>query len=115
VKAILKGQRKPQLAKMPGAENVNVAKLIAAEDDSPTVGMRLFEIMPGGKTPWHAHDWEHVLYGVEGQGMLMTEHGNAAFGPGDSFLVEPDEEHNFVNTGKDVWRFICIVPLRGDM
>ena len=115
MKVSLKGQRAVQQAKMAGAEGVSVAKLIGADDDSPTVGMRLFEIAPGGKTPWHAHDWEHVLYGVEGQGTLKTEHGDAAFGPGDSFMTEPGEEHNFVNTGKGIWRFICIVPLRGDV
>jgi len=101
-------------AKMKGAEGVSVAKLIAADDGAPTAAMRLFEIVPGGKTPWHAHDWEHVIYGVEGEGTLKTEHGDAVFGPGDSLLVEPDEQHNFANTGSGILRFICVVPLRGD-
>lgn len=114
MKVVLKGQRTPQQAKMAGAEGVSTAKLIGADEGSPIAGMRLFEIVPGGKTPWHTHDWEHVIYGVQGQGTLKTEHGDAVFGPGDSLLVEPDELHNFLNTGKGILRFICVVPLRGD-
>ena len=76
--------------------------------------MRLFEVEPGGHTPWHAHDWEHVIYGVEGQGAVKTENGDADFGPGDSLLVAPNEEHNFVNIGATPLRFICVVPLKGD-
>jgi len=102
-------------AKMKRAKRVSVAKLIAADEGSPTVAMRLFEIAPGGQTPWHAHDWEHVIFGVKGRGILKTENGDAPFGPGDSLLVEPDEEHNFVNAGAGVLTFVCIVPLRGDV
>jgi len=115
MKSAPKSERVPAPVTMPGAEGVKAAKLIGADEKSPTVGMRLFEIAPGGKTPWHAHGWEHVIYGVEGQGALKTEHGDAPFGPGDSLLVEPDEQHNFVNTGTGTLRFICVVPLRGDV
>jgi quercetin dioxygenase-like cupin family protein len=115
VKVVLKGQRAPKPAMMPGAEGVSTCRLIGADEGSPIAAMRLFEIVPGGKTPWHTHDWEHVIYGVEGQGILKTEHGDAAFGPGDSLLVEPNEQHNFVNTGKSILRFTCVVPLRGDV
>ena len=88
---------------------------VVVDDAERTPPVRLFEIAPGGNTPWHTHDWEHVIFGVEGQGILKTEHGDFAFGPGDSCLAEPNEEHNFVNAGKGVLKFICIVPLRGDM
>ena len=115
MKAAPRAQRIPKPATMPGAVGVKVAKLISADDNSPTVGMRLFEIAPGGNTPWHVHDWEHVIFGVEGQGVLKTEHGDAPFGPGDSVMSEPNEQHNFVNAGKGALRFICIVPLRGDV
>jgi len=115
MKSAPKEQRVPGQVNMPGAIGVKAAKLIGADDGSPTVGMRLFEIAPGGQTPYHTHDWEHVIFGVEGQGILRTEHGDAPFGPGDSVMAEPNEQHNFVNAGKGVLKFICIVPLRGDM
>jgi quercetin dioxygenase-like cupin family protein len=97
-----------------GAVDVKVAKMVAESDGAPTAAMRLFEIEPGGHTPWHAHGWEHVIYGVRGRGVLKSEHGNAEFGPGDALLVDPNEEHNFVNESDEPVAFICVVPLKGD-
>jgi quercetin dioxygenase-like cupin family protein len=114
MKIMRKQDRPPQSVTMEGAVDVSVSKMVAENDGAPTAAMRLFEIQPGGHTPWHAHGWEHVIFAVEGQGTLKTENGDAEFRPGDALLVEPDEEHNFVNTGDGPLRFICVVPLSGD-
>ncbi|MBN2564333.1 MAG: cupin domain-containing protein [Candidatus Eisenbacteria bacterium] len=114
MKIMKKQDRPPHKVMTDGAVDVSVSKMVAESDGAPTAAMRLFEIEPGGHTPWHAHGWEHVIYAVEGRGALKTEHGNAEFGPGDALLVEPDEEHNFVNVGDTPLRFICVVPLSGD-
>jgi quercetin dioxygenase-like cupin family protein len=111
---IPKEERPPKRVEMEGAVKVSVSKMIAESDGSPNSAMRLFTIEPGGNTPWHAHDWEHVIFGVEGKGALKSENGDAEFGPGDALLVEPGEEHNFVNVGKVPLKFICVVPLSGD-
>jgi quercetin dioxygenase-like cupin family protein len=114
MKFMSKNERPTQPVTMEGADRVRVARMVAETDGAPTAAMRLFEIEPGGHTPWHAHGWEHVIFCVEGSGALKTENGDADFGPGDALLVEPDEEHNFVNTGEAPLRFICVVPLSGD-
>jgi len=107
-------ERIPQPIEVDGATAVKKAGLVAAGDGSPTVAMRLFELGAGGHTPWHAHDWEHVVYVLDGDGTLVTEGKETAFSAGDALLVDPDEEHNFVNRGAGPLRFLCIVPLRGD-
>ena len=114
MKFIPKEERPPQLVEMEGAVKVSVSKMVAERDGSPTAAMRLFTIEPGGNTPWHAHGWEHVIFGVEGRGALKNENGDAEFGPGDALLVEPNEQHNFVNVGDSPLKFICVVPLAGD-
>jgi len=114
MKFMPKEERPPRPVNMEGAVKVSVSKMVAEGDGSPTAAMRLFEIEPGGNTPWHAHGWEHVIYCVEGRGALKNENGDAEFGPGDALLVEPDEEHNFVNVGDGLLKFICVVPLSGD-
>ena len=106
--------RIPQPIEVEGATGVKKAGLVTAGDGSPTSAMRLFELGRSGHTPWHAHDWEHVVYVLEGEGVLKSENGDAAFAAGDSLLVDPDEEHNFVNTVDGPLRFICVVPLKGD-
>ncbi len=114
MKHVKSTDRPPAPISVEGAVNVSKAGLITATDGSPTSAMRLFEVGPGGSTPYHTHDWEHVVYVVEGTGTLRTENGNAGFGPGDSLMTAPNEEHNFVNTGDAPLRFLCIVPLKGD-
>lgn len=114
MKHVRSTDRPPAPVSAEGAVNVRKAGLITEADHSPTAAMRLFEIGPGGNTPYHTHDWEHVVYILEGKGTLRTEHGDADFGPGDALLAAPGEEHNFVNTGKGTLRFLCVVPLKGD-
>ncbi len=114
MKHVPKTERTPQPVGVEGANGVKMAGLIRDTDGAPTAAMRLFEIEPGGNTPWHTHDWEHVIYVVSGRGGLVTEGRETEFGPGDSLLVEPSEEHNFVNRGDEPVSFLCVVPLRGD-
>jgi quercetin dioxygenase-like cupin family protein len=114
VKHIRKNERTPQPVSVEGASGLSKAGLLGEADGAPTAAMRVFDVAPGGNTPWHAHDWEHVVYILEGSGILLTEGGEEEFEAGDSILVEPDEPHNFVNRGDVPVRFLCIVPLRGD-
>ena len=114
MKMMKKDDRPLQPVNMEGALKVSVSKMVAESDGAPTAAMRLFEIQPGGNTPWHAHWWEHVVFGVAGRGAVKSESGDAEFGPGDALLVSPNEEHNFVNVGDEPLRFICVVPIAGD-
>jgi quercetin dioxygenase-like cupin family protein len=114
MKHVKRGEREPRPVSVEGASGVSKADLIAKSDGAPGAVMRLFEIAAGGNTPFHAHDWEHVVYVLEGQGTLETRGKSTDFGAGDTILVEPDEEHNFVNRGGEPLRFLCVVPLRGD-
>ena len=114
MKIMKREDRPPQPVNMEGAVKVSVSKMVAESDGSPTAAMRLFEIEPGGNTPWHTHGWEHVIFGIAGRGALKSENGDAEFGPGDALLVSPDEQHNFVNVGDEPLWFICVVPLAGD-
>jgi len=114
MKHVKRGERAPKPISVEGASGVSKAGLIAEADGAPGAAMRLFEIAAGGNTPFHAHDWEHVVYVLDGQGTLETQGKSTEFGAGDTILVEPDEEHNFVNRGEGALRFLCVVPLRGD-
>ena len=72
--------------------------------------MRLFEIGPGGHSPWHNHEWEHEMFVLEGEGMAKTEGGEIKCVPGDVFFIEPREWHNFTNTGSGPFKFLCLIP-----
>ena len=93
-----------------GVKGVGMKVLISETNGAPNFVMRIFEIEPGGHTPYHTHDWEHEIFVVDGKGALKqgdVEHPLEK----DSFaLVVPGEEHQFLNKGDGAFRFICVVP-----
>ena len=94
-----------------GAEGVRMGVLLAEEQGAPNFRMRLFEVGPGGKTPYHQHNWEHEVFVLEGEGFSVdAEKKKHAIGPGSVVFVPPNEFHNFTNPGEKPLRFLCLVP-----
>ena len=93
------------------ANGVKIRWLINEKNGAPNFSMRRFEVEPGGSTPYHTHEWEHEVYFLEGSGVVNNVNGEDSFKAGDVFLVEPNEEHNFVNTGDKTLVFLCMIPL----
>ncbi|MAH66638.1 MAG: cupin [Phycisphaerae bacterium] len=97
-----------------GVKDVAMRVLLGAADDMPNFSMRHFVVQPGGHTPKHAHDYEHQVIVLAGDG--EADHGNETvrFHPGDVMYVEADQIHQFRNTGSEPVEFICLVPrIRG--
>ncbi len=85
--------------------------LWSAPDGAPTFALRLFEVQAAAATPYHAHPYEHQVYILSGQAKLRGETQEHTLGPGDTALVLPNESHQFVNTGAEVLRLLCGIPL----
>ncbi|KQC12358.1 MAG: hypothetical protein APR63_11300 [Desulfuromonas sp. SDB] len=85
--------------------------LIGAKENSPTMALRIMEVEESGYSPYHSHSWEHVNYILEGEGILVTQQQEYPLQPGDSVLVEPELKHQYRNTGKGKFKFICMVPV----
>ena len=94
-----------------GARKTKMRWLVSQKDGAPNFAMRLFEVEPGGFTPYHSHSWEHENFILEGEGALVTEDVDIPFKPGDVIYVEPHMKHNYKNTGDKVLKFLCIIPL----
>lgn len=94
-----------------GAENVSMSILVGSRDGSDDIIMRLFTILPGGHTPLHVHDWEHLIRIEEGRGIAVDGEGNEhKVAPATSLFVPAGEEHQFRNPFPEVFRFICVIP-----
>jgi quercetin dioxygenase-like cupin family protein len=93
------------------AKGVGMKILMSEKDGAPTAVMRVFEVEPGGYTPFHTHSWEHEVYVLEGKGVVREGQKEHILDKGTFVLVEPGEEHQFINRGDDVLRFICVVPV----
>ncbi len=79
-------------------------------DGVPNFSIRVFTLEPGGHTPHHAHDAEHLNYVLDGQGEIRSDEGPRAIGEGDYVFIAPQERHQYRNTGSTPLRFLCMVP-----
>jgi len=103
-----------QVAKAPvtmqGAEGCYVRWLVDEAQGAPNFAMRQFEVMPGGFTPRHSHPYEHEVFVLEGNGVVLEGDVEHPLKAGDFVFVTPDEVHQFRNTGSGPLKFLCMVP-----
>ena len=85
--------------------------VIGADDGAPNFCMRVFEVEPGSSTPSHSHAWEHEVFILSGQGVVVSEEGETQIAKDSVVFVLPNEHHCFVNKGNEVLRLICVIPL----
>lgn len=83
---------------MEGAFNVFKQIPISRQDGTPSFSFRVFTIEPGGHTPFHNHDFEHVNYVIEGNGTLVALDKEYEIARGDFVLVLPGEPHQYRNS-----------------
>ena len=85
--------------------------VVGTDDGAPRFIMRVFEVKPGSSTPYHSHWWEHEVFVLSGEGVVVDEKGGETAITRDSVVyVPPDEKHCFTNKGNDSLRFICVIP-----
>jgi quercetin dioxygenase-like cupin family protein len=94
---------------MPG---VTKREVITARDGAPNFCMRVFEVEPGSATPDHSHPWEHEVFVLAGAGVVRGKEGESEISQGSVVFIDPGEPHCFVNTGVQVLRFICLIPIQ---
>ena len=93
-----------------GIPGVSVRWVINKEDEAPNFAMRVFDVQPGATTPYHTHPWEHEVFVLEGEGVVKSADGERPLQREFVIYVAPNEEHQFVNKGDGVLRFICLIP-----
>ena len=94
-----------------GASNLRVRWLITKEMGAENFAMRLFEMEQGGYSPFHGHPWEHEVFILEGEGLVVGEGLERKFRAGDVIFIPPNEKHQFKNTGEKTVKFLCLVPM----
>jgi len=99
--------------KMEGVLDTVKANVIGPEEGWDTHTLRVFRIAPGGNTPFHQHDYEHVNYVIRGRGRLRIADDVQVIREKDFALVPPNVKHQFMNPYDEDFEFICIVPNRG--
>ncbi len=95
---------------MQGAVGCTVRWLVGQQEGAPNFAMRQFEVAAGGHTPRHTHPYEHEVFVLEGEGIVVEGDTQHPLKPGDVVYVRPDEVHQFRNTGAAPLKFLCLVP-----
>jgi len=94
-----------------GASKLRARLLITKEMGAENFAMRLFEMEPSGYSPFHNHPWEHEVFILEGEGLLIGEESQRKFRAGDVIFIPPNEKHQFKNNREKTVKFLCIVPI----
>lgn len=111
--AVIKKEQEADLTLYDNDEIKGMLKklIIGSKDGNPTMALRIMEVEVDGYSPFHSHEWEHINYILSGVGILRTITGEFPLLPGMSVFVESNEKHQYVNTGKEKFKFICMVPV----
>lgn len=107
----MKIQNYRQVKGLAAAPGVTMRVVAGPAEQAPTFVMRVFEIEEDSATPLHTHPWEHEVFILGGKGALMGGGKETPLREGDAVIVLPNEQHSFVNAGKEMLRLICVVPL----
>lgn len=107
----MKIQNYRQAKGIAAAPGVTMRIVAGPAEKAPTFVMRVFEIEQNSATPLHTHPWEHEVFVLEGKGVLIGGNKEIPLKEGDTAVVLPGEQHSFKNTGAEMLRMICVVPL----
>ena len=81
-------------------------------DGAPVYALRMVELEPGGKSPQHAHPFEHENFVVQGKGRLLIEDTWHDLNEGDVAFVPAGILHQYVNAGETTFKFLCGIPVK---
>ena len=92
---------RPRRSPWPAPKDVTIRWLLGKDSPAPNFYLRLFEVQPGGHSPYHTHPSEHEIFILEGRGRINAKGRAFPVAAGSFALVEPNEEHQFENSGDD--------------
>ncbi|MFC1927292.1 cupin domain-containing protein [Chloroflexota bacterium] len=99
------------ISTLEGAKGVYKQIPLSGENGVPTFSFRVFTIEPGGYTPFHQHEFEHMNYVISGEGVLVSEDREHELREGDFALILAGEKHQFKNSSENQnLLLICGVP-----
>jgi len=104
-------QVKKTVATTEGAKGVHKQVPLSRTNGVPAFSFRVFTIEPGGHTPFHQHQFEHMNYVISGKGILVAEDREHELRQGDFALILPGEQHQYRNSSQNQSLvIICAVP-----
>ena len=88
--------------------------LIGNHGESTKFHLRYFEISPNGYSSFEMHKHEHVVIGINGEGICIVGNKKYKIGFLDTLYIKPNEPHQLRNPHDEPFGFLCIVNARRD-
>ena len=79
-------------------------------EGSSNFAVRHCEIGSSGYSPLHSHAWEHEIFVLEGNGVVLGDKETKSIKTGDSVSISVNETHQIKNSSKKTLRILCIIP-----
>ena len=112
---IIKNLEDSAVVDFAGTEGITKHIVIGPDDGSNEMVLRHFDLEPGAASPYHQHGYPHLVMVVSGVGALIDANKKShPLSAGDYAYVNDDEIHQFKNTSNEAFKFICVVPPRGE-
>jgi len=94
-----------------GSKGVKIRWVINKDTGAKHFAMRVLEMAAGGYSPLHTHEWEHEVFILKGEGVVLDKEGKEhKLTNGSVVFVPSNDLHQFKNTGNDTMEFICVIP-----
>lgn len=94
--------------KLEGAKGVYRKYLIIGEDGAQKFYMRMYKVEKNGYTPLHKHVYEHEVFILNGEGVIVSDKGEIPIKKGDAIYIDSNELHQLKNYKGEPLIFICI-------
>ena len=111
---MVKHENDVEIIEMDSPDLKNVKKqILVGPNDGYDGFMRMFTVGENGYTPYHSHDWYHLTYVVEGEGIVTIDGEKHKIRKGSVSYIPPNTIHGFKNTGTSDLKFLCLIPEKG--
>ena len=97
-----------------GTSKLTVRWLITQEMGAKNFALRLFELEAGGHSHLHSHNWEHEVFILEGEGLVVGGKEERKFKAGDAIFIPSNEKHQLKNNSKNACKLLCLIPYKKD-
>lgn len=90
-----------------------IHEAISAEDGAKNFVMRVIEQPPGKSSPGHAHEWEHEIFVLSGEGVAHIEKEEFKISKDSVVFFAPNEWHKISTPAdkKRALRWITVIPV----
>jgi quercetin dioxygenase-like cupin family protein len=70
-------------------------------------------VVPPGAAPWHFHQYDEIVYLLDGEANYRQAHGDQPMGPGSAVRIPPRTVHINANTSADQMRVLGVFTPAG--